>query len=188
MTTKPETSAGAQMSDAAIREKTGKTWPEWRDALDAWGAADKPHDAIARYVHEDLGIDGWWAQSVTVGYERMIGRREIGQKSDGSYAASASKTVAAGVDEHFSAWADEASRDAWLTPGTLALRTAQAGKSARFDDTMTGDIIALWFTDKGPGKSSVSLQVEKLGSGEEVEERKAMWKTRLAGLAAHLKG
>ena len=177
-----------QMSDATIRENTGKTWPEWRETLDAWGAAEKPHDAIARYVHEELGIEGWWAQSVTVGYERMIGRREVGQKHDGSYAASASKTVAAGVDAHWAAWTDEEQRERWLPAGTLALRTGQPGKSARFDDVTNGDIVALWFTDKGEGKSSVSLQVEKLPSREAVDERKALWKERLTELAAHLKG
>lgn len=177
-----------QMSDAAIREKTGKTWPEWREALDAWGAADKPHDAIARYLNEELGVDGWWAQSVTVGYERMTGRRETGQKSDGSYAASASKTVPAGIDDHMTAWTDAAARDQWLAPGTLSLRTSQPGKSARFNDTTTGDIVALWFTDKGPGKSSVSLQIEKLSSREAVDERKTLWKARLASLATFLKG
>jgi hypothetical protein len=188
MATGPETTQETQMSDAAIREKTGKTWPEWRKVLDAWGAADKPHDAIARYVHEELGVDGWWAQGVTVGYERMIGRREVGQKADGSFAASASKTVAAGIDAHIAAWTDEAARNAWLPPGTLSLRTMQPGKSARFDDVTTGDIVALWFTDKGPGKSSVSLQIEKLPSREAIDERKALWKARLADLAAHLKG
>lgn len=177
-----------QMGDEAIREKTGRTWPEWREALDAWGAAGKPHDVIARYVNEELGIEGWWAQSVTVGYERMIGRREVGQKGDGSYAASASKTVAAGLAAHWAAWTDEATRDQWLPAGTLVLRTGLPGKSARFDDVTTGDIIALWFTDKGAGKSSVSLQIEKLPSREAVDERKALWKERLAGLAAFLKG
>lgn len=177
-----------QMSDAAIREKTGRTWPEWREVLDAWGAAGKPHDEIARYVNEELGIDGWWAQSVTVGYERMIGRRAVGQKADGLYAASASKTVAAELDTHWAAWVDETTRDAWLPAGTLALRTSQPGKSARFDDLTTGDVVALWFTDKGAGKSSVSIQVEKLPSREAVDGRKALWKERLAELTAHLKG
>ena len=183
-----QTTSTPQMSNDAVREKTGKTWPEWRATLDAWGAADKPHDEIARHVHEELGIDGWWAQSVTVGYERMIGRREVGQKHDGSYAASASKTVGAGLDEHWAAWTDEQLRDGWLPAGTLSLRTAQPGKSARFDDTATGDVVALWFTDKGPGKSSVSVQVEKLPSRQAVDERKALWKERLATLATYLKG
>lgn len=187
MTTGNDSAPTAQMGDTAIHAKTGRTWSEWRNVLDAWGAAGKPHEEIAHYVETELGIDGWWAQSVTVGYERLIGRRAVGQKADGSYAASASKTVPAGLEEHMAAWTDDATRDKWLPAGTLSLRTSQPGKSARFDDMTTGGIVALWFTDKGLDKSSVSLQVEKLPSREAVDERKALWKERLASLATFLK-
>lgn len=182
------TGSAPQMSDEAIREKTGKTWTEWKETLDGWGAADKSHTDIARYVNETLGIDGWWAQGVTVGYERMIGRRTVGERTDGTFSTSASKTVSAGIDTHFAAWVDERQRDRWLAPGTLTLRTAQDGKSARFDDNDFGGIISLHFTDKGEGKSSVSMQIEKLPAREFIDERKATWKTRLNDLAVFLKG
>jgi hypothetical protein len=180
--------SAAPMSDEAIRKGSGKTWDEWKDLLDAWGAADKSHAEIARYVSGELGVDGWWAQGVTVGYEKIIGRRTVGERADGTWHTSASKTVPVGLDTHFAAWVDEAKRDQWLAPGTLALRTAQDGKSARFDDTNFGGIIALHFTDKGEAKSSVSTQIEKLPSPESIEERKATWKARLNDLADYLKG
>jgi hypothetical protein len=177
-----------QMSDEAIRKGSGKTWDEWRELLDAWGAADKPHNEIAAYIQGDHGVDAWWAQSVTVGYEKIIGRRSVGERGDGSYYTSASKTVSAGIDAHFAAWIDETQRDQWLAPGTLSLRTAQEGKSARFDDNDFGGIVSLHFTDKGEGKSSVAMQIEKLPSKDDIEERKATWKARLNDLAAYLKG
>lgn len=180
-----QTTAG--MSDEAINRGTGKTWPEWRDILDAWGAAEKPHDEIARYVHEELGVDGWWSQGVAVGYERMIGRRKVGEQADGSYSTSASKTISAGIADHFAAWVDDAQRDQWLPPGTLTLRTSKDNRSARFDDNEYGGIIALWFDDKGEAKSSVNIQIEKLSSKDAIAERKATWKARLADLAAYLK-
>ncbi len=62
--------ATPDLSDEAIRQGSGKTWAEWVEILDTWGAADKQHKEIARYV-SDLGVDGWWAQGVTVGYERI---------------------------------------------------------------------------------------------------------------------
>jgi hypothetical protein len=175
-----------QMSNDAIQRGSGKTWAEWRELLDAWGAAEKPHDEIARHV-EELGVDGWWAQGVTVGYERMIGRRGVGERTDGTFSTSASKTIAAGIAEHFAAWTEEARRDEWLTPGTLTLRTAQEGSSARFDDNEYGGIIALYFTDKGAAKFSVSIQIEKLASKDDIPERKETWKSRLDDLAAYLK-
>jgi uncharacterized protein YndB with AHSA1/START domain len=177
-----------QMSDEAIRKGSGKAWSEWREVLDAWGAAEKPHAEIARYLVEAHGVDGWWAQGVTVGYEQVIGRRVAGERQDGTFQASASKTIHAGIEAHFTAWVDERERDQWLPAGTLALRTAKDGTSARFDDVEHGTIAALWFTDKGPGKSAVSVQVDRLPDKAAAEAQKALWKARLANLAAYLKG
>jgi hypothetical protein len=160
------------MSDEAIRRGSGKTWDEWFAILDAWGATERTHTEIARYIHEEHGVDGWWAQGVTVGYERARGMRDLGQRPDGSFEASASKTFPVPIAILFAAWTDEAQRDRWLTPGTLTLRTATDNRSARFDDIEYGGIIALWFTDKGPEKSSVAIQVDKLPSQDAVAERK----------------
>ena len=100
----------------------------------------------------------------------------------------ARRNIAAAVDETAQvqrALAEaQATRDRWLPAGTLSLRTSRPGKSARFDDRTTGDIVALWFSDKGAGKSSVSLQIEHLASREAVDERKALWQERLAALAS----
>lgn len=57
----------AGMSDAAVKAKTGCDWRRWVRALDAIDAASMPHREIAAYVREKYGIDGWWAQTVTVG-------------------------------------------------------------------------------------------------------------------------
>ena len=178
--------AKPDLGDEAIRKGSGKSWDEWVQILDAWGAAEKPHKEIARYVC-DLGVDGWWAQGVTVGYERIKGLRDPGQRRDGHFEGSASKTFPVSVERLFAAWTDEAERDRWLEPGTLALRTAQDNRSARFDLAGEGGILALWFTDKGPGKSSVALQLDKLPSKEAADEFRETWKAHLADLAGYLR-
>lgn len=183
-----DTASLTKVSDETIQRGSGKTWDEWITLLDAWGAAKRTHTEIARYVHEEHGVDGWWAQGVTVGYERAKGRREVGQQCDGTYAASASTTVPLPVETLFAAWVDEARRDAWLAPGTLVLRTARESRSARFDDVEYGGIVALWFEAKGSGKSSVGVQVEKLPSQDAAAERKAVWKARLADMMTYLTG
>lgn len=43
--------------------------------LDAAGARDWPHKQIAEHLVAAHGVDGWWAQSITVGYEQATGRR-----------------------------------------------------------------------------------------------------------------
>ena len=55
-------------SDAVILANTGKTWDEWFAVLDGWGAVERPHTEIARWVNQEHGVDGWWAQGVTVAY------------------------------------------------------------------------------------------------------------------------
>src|SRR6266511_3058285 len=86
-------------SDEAIRRRTGRGWEEWFDLLDAWGAAERPHREIARWVAEQQGVEplAWGAQAVAVSYERARGLRAVGEHSDG-FAVTASKTVAVRVD------------------------------------------------------------------------------------------
>jgi len=53
--------------------KTGRTWAQWVRLVDAVDAYAMPHRDIARHLHDQHDVDGWWAQTVTVGYERSAG-------------------------------------------------------------------------------------------------------------------
>ncbi|MCO5229370.1 MAG: hypothetical protein M9934_13960 [Thermomicrobiales bacterium] len=171
-------------SDEAITNATGKGWDAWKAILDEWNAPAKSHTEIARYLSDEHGVPDWWAQGVTVGYERMIGRREAGQRNDGSYSASTSKTIAAPMSAVHAALVDDAQRDQWLPTGSLSLRTQQV-KSARFDEAETGLIVAFFLTAKVE-KTAVQVQVDGLASADDADAWKAVWKTRLSDLATHL--
>ncbi len=173
------------MSDAAIRCGTGKTWDDWFVALDGWGATGQTHAEIARHLTDEHGLGGWWAQSVTVGYERARGMRAVHQLPDG-FSVNASKTFPVPVEQLFAAFVEEAERDEWIEPGTLRLRTAQANRSARFDVPMNGTRLQVYFAAKGSAKSSAALQHIKLPAQEEIETWRAFWKERLDRLAARL--
>ena len=69
-------------SDEKIRERTGHGWEEWFAILDDWGAAERPHRDIARWLAERLGIHplAWNAQAITASYELTRGLREVGEK------------------------------------------------------------------------------------------------------------
>jgi len=185
MTTRTDRAAEPQMRDDAIAKGTGRDWDAWVTLLDAWGGRDRTHAEIARYVADEHGIDGWWAQAVTVGYERIAGLRAANQRPDG-FSMNASKTVAAPVGELFALFVDDSKRDAWLGDGVLRLRTSVPPKSARFDvlDEPGDDILAATFIDKG-AKSAVQLQLNGLPDEAALAARKAIWKTRLADLAKH---
>ena len=80
LATAPDYATLAGRSDAALKANTGCTWERWVKALDRVAAHTWPHRRIAEYVSEKYKVPGWWAQTVTVGYERIKGlRAKIGR-------------------------------------------------------------------------------------------------------------
>jgi len=179
--TKATDGPALSMSDEAIRRRTGRGWEEWFDLLDAWGAADRKHTEIARWVAEEHAIDGWDAQAVTVSYERATGQRAVGQHADG-FAISASKTVAVPVDQLFDAFVEGSMRDRWLPEGGLRERTALKPKSVRFDWLDGATRVNVFFTPKGEARSTAAIQHERLPDAEEAERMRAYWRERVAVL------
>jgi hypothetical protein len=167
----------AGFSDRAIKDKTGCTWERWVPMLDHLGAAEMTHGEIAALVTRRFKIDGWWSQAVAVGYERIRGRRAIGQRIDGSFEASKSRTFDVPVAALFEAWANARRRKRWLTDA-VTVRTSIAPKSIRlgWDD---GTIVAAWFTTKGADRSSVALAHTKLHDKAAAERLKHYWSERL---------
>jgi hypothetical protein len=171
----------AGMSDAVIKEKTGCTWNRWVKSLDYHGAERMSHRDIATLVNEKYKIDGWWSQTVTVGYERIKGLRARGQRRDGTYEASKSRTFNVPVTTLFDAWADASLRRRWLDGASVKVRTATAPKSMRLGWT-DGTIIAVGFVAKGKAKSSVALAHTKLPDRETADRLKQYWSERLDAL------
>ena len=178
----PELAALAGMSDEAVAAKTGCTWEKWVRVLDAVDAASMPHREIARYVRENFEISGWWAQTVTVGYERIKGLREIGQRRSGSYEANKSKTFPVPIARLYRAFSVARTRRRWLPDVQLTVRKATPDKSMRitWED---GTSVELYFTAKGDRKSQVAIQHRKLASKAQAEHMKRFWGERLAALA-----
>jgi hypothetical protein len=172
----------AGKSDQTMTRRTGYSWPEWIRLLDADNAGTRTHGEIARLVHEKYNVSGWWSQTVTVGYERLKGRRERGQRIGGSYEASKSKTFNVPVRVLYDACADGTTRRQWLDGVDAKVRTATAAKSMRLQ-WPDGTIVALWFVGKGAGKSTLSLAHTKLTGKTAMEKAKAEWSTRLHALA-----
>jgi uncharacterized protein YndB with AHSA1/START domain len=170
-------------SDDAIRRRTGRGWEEWFDLLDAWGAAERPHKEIARWVAERQGVEplAWGAQAVAVSYERARGLRAVGEGPDG-FTVTASKTVAVPVDLLYEAFVDEALRERWLPEGELRERTATKPTSARFDWGDGESRVNVFFDAKGEAKSVATLQHERLADAEEAGRMKALWRDRVGAL------
>ncbi len=182
----PDYAALAGMSDETVKAKTGCGWERWVAALDAKGAASWSHGEIAEYVHEKYKIPGWWAQTVTVGYERIKGLRAIGQRRGGAYEANKSKTVPVPVEQLRRAVVDGRTRARWLPDAKPTQRKTTSEHAARFT-WEDGTAVVFWFVAKGDAKSEVAVTHQKLANKADAEARKAYWGARLGALAELLK-
>lgn len=174
----------AGMRGAVVRERTGRDWPEWVALLDAAGAREWTHTSIAKHVKAH-GVTDWWSQSVTVGYERICGLREIGQRRSGSYEASRSRTVPVSVDDLFAWFASARRRPKWLPGIKVVVRKATAPRSIRMT-WPDGTSVEGWFVARGPSKSSVQVQHTKLPDRAAAATQRTWWGERLDALEALL--
>lgn len=178
---KKDYAALAGMSDASIKAKTGCNWQKWVKSLDYYGADKMSHGEIVGLVSKKYKVADWWSQTVTVGYERIKGLRARGQRRDGSYEATKSRTFDVPVTTLFDAWADKAVRDRWLNGTSVKVRTATVPKSIRLG-LADGGILAVGFTPKGKGKSAVAVSQAKLPDRETAERQKKYWSDKLDAL------
>ena len=175
------------VAEERVVEATGRGWQAWFELLDGWEAATRSHTEIARWLREEHGVDGWYSQSITVGYERARGLRAPGERPDG-FAAGASRTIAVPVERLFEAFADETRRERWLPGAELRVRTATAPRTARYDWEDGSTRVIVGFDGVGEAKSRVALSHERLPDADAADEMKAWWRERLTALKSQLEG
>jgi uncharacterized protein YndB with AHSA1/START domain len=175
------------LAESRLREATGKGWDQWFAILDRWGARKRKHPEIARFLMEERGVPGWYAQSITVGYERARGMRLKHQQGTG-FSVSASKTIAVPLEVLYEAIVDDAQRRRWLREATVSLRTSQPRRSARYDWEDGPTRVIFSFEAKGASKSTIHVEHAKLPDADDAETMKATWRERLAELKQLLEG
>lgn len=164
----------AGMTDDSVRKATGRAWADWVRLLDAAGSMSRPHREIAQYVHA-LGTPDWWSQMVTVGYERIRGLRDKGQRRGGGYEAGKSRTFNVPVRNLFEAFVKR-------VPENTTVKSATPNKRVRlaWND---GTTVEATFMSKAAAKSVVAVTHQKLPDKSSVQKMKAWWGDRLAELA-----
>jgi hypothetical protein len=172
-------------SDEKVTAATGQRWDAWFSILDRWGARNRKHGEMAAYLMEEHSVPGWWAQSITVAYERDRGMRLKHQQADG-FTIYASKTIAVPVDAVYNAFANSRSRRKWLTDGSMSLRNSQPGRTARFNWEDRTTRVTASFEAKGPAKATVAIAHERLPDPDEAETAKVAWRARLVALKSFL--
>ena len=122
------------VSDEAVKARTGKSWKQWFAILDRAGSREKPHREIARWLaaHHDVG--GWWSQTITVRYEQARGLRVVGQACTGDFQVSVTRTVPLPRERAFAACTQARLLNRWYTRGARF----RAGAAATPTRTGTG--------------------------------------------------
>jgi hypothetical protein len=186
------------VSDEKAREKTGHGLDHWFARLDRFGGVEKGHTALARHLYDDHNVPGWYAQGITVAYERARGARTLNQRTSGDYEVSVTKTVSGDTLEVVRAFTDARRRAKWLSGADQKLAAAlTAGLTApsakgfvirpdgmgRYRYKWGSTTVQFYAIPKGDGRTSVVVTHLKLSDAATVERSRALWRVALGALA-----
>ncbi|WP_418515790.1 hypothetical protein ACNUCX_14690 [Curtobacterium flaccumfaciens pv. flaccumfaciens] len=167
------------MAPDRVLAATGKKPDDWHALIDRADGATIGHAAIASWLIGQ-GVEAWWAQGITIGYEQARGLRIPGQRADGTFAVSASRQVPG---------EREAVLDRIVPVFTAALGSTPTSErrggrrpSARW--TFADRESVLLNTEDGPKPDTVriSVQRERLTGPERMPDAKAELQQLLAAL------
>ena len=197
------------VSSEAVKKATGKGWPDWLEFLDALDGEKLDHKGIVALIAGPGGLsNGWWQQSVAVGYEQARGLRVVGQTSGADFQIGVQKTLPIPAEEAWllltegpglAAWLGEA-RGLDLRKGAEyrtadgcwgEVRSAASGQRIRL--TWNSPLLAQESTLQvmlvpGGEKTSVRFHQERLSNPEERERMREYWRGALEELLLLSKG
>jgi hypothetical protein len=194
----PPAPTKGSVSDASSRAKTGHGLDHWFAILDKFDGVAKGHTALARHLYEDHKVPGWYAQGITVAYERARGARMLHQRMSGEYEVSVTKTVNGDTAAVARAFTDAKRRAKWLPAANAdlgaALIAALKAKSSkgfvirpdgmgRYRYKWGASTVQFYLYPKGEERTSVVVTQMKLAAAAAVEARRTEWRAALGALA-----
>jgi hypothetical protein len=172
------------MSDAVVRARTGRDWEGWFGLLDRQEADKLAHREIAQILARRHRLPEWWAQMVTVEYERARGARARHQGPDG-FSVAISRTLSTRLPHLYQVTARAGQRRRWFPAGAFEPSSHTKDKYFR-GRWKQGRRIDIGFYARGRDKSQIAVQVSRLASKGEVEPVRASWKAALRRLQSLL--
>ena len=166
----PVGSTAEGVGDDAVRRATGRDRDEWFALLDRSGAAAWGHQPIAEWLVAEQRVDPWWAQSLTVAYEQARGIRRPGQRQDGTFEASVSRTVDLGTGAALRALAAIVTLQLDVDP--LALNLTAKHPTARFP-LGDGEFVLASASPLDDGRSSIGLTWGRMPDDSRLADVKA---------------
>ncbi|MGC0250711.1 DUF4287 domain-containing protein [Pseudactinotalea sp. Z1748] len=162
-----------QQSDEQVVERTGRTWNQWREVIDAGPGRDAGHAAIATFLEQNHEIGGWWAQAVTVGYERITGIRAPHQRADGTFEAGVSRTLPLAGTALRAGLLDESGRADLLGGLASTLRSRPTSTAVRLG--VDEGVVLFTFDPRPDGQVRVTVTHSNLAGPAAVEHWRAFW-------------
>ena len=71
------------VADESVLERTGRSWTEWFELLDAAGSRGMSHQEIVALVARRYALDPWWQQAVTVANDNPTRKATVEQQTVG---------------------------------------------------------------------------------------------------------
>jgi uncharacterized protein YndB with AHSA1/START domain len=196
----------SRINESLVVARTGRTFHDWFTIIEGFEGFRKGHKAIAKHLAEDHGMSLWYAQTITVQYERD----RVGGESDEaerSRTLSIQRTIGVAISRAFEAWTHQNRLAAWNHPDALV--DARVGGRIMDGDFLCGEILDLEspkllrfsfenprfrpgssidveFFVKGGLRTLVRLTHTGLGCKSEADEAKAYWNAALDSLRAYL--
>ena len=162
-----------EMSNDAVLQGTGRGWEDWCDLIDAWDGRVDGHKAIAAWLKQEGHARAWWAQTITVGYERITGLRLPYQKADGSFSANKSKTLHTDANELATLLRSPAAHADLFPDQPTELRSRVQSRSVRI--AFSDGVVLFGVEQKPDGKAKVTIEHNKLTSLDDVQRWRFYW-------------
>jgi uncharacterized protein YdhG (YjbR/CyaY superfamily) len=174
-----------------VKKSTGKDWGEWFAVLKAEEAEKLLHSEIAELLTSTHSVPGWWAQTITVEFERLIGRRKVGQTGDGTFQTTTTKTMTGDLDQVFTLWLNQVLKTDHFNNQEFK-EEPKISKSEKWRYwrviLKNGLKITASVGYKAADKSILSLTTEKLPDQNSIKEWKDYWTNYLKQLLSRGRG
>lgn len=177
---------------AALERVSGMSWAQWCDTFAQEGGEALSHRDLARIAQEHLeaaGVDnpGWWAQGAAVAYEQHVGRRQPGQRADGTHEVSVSKTFGRDLDHALAVWSEVAGESAPFRGAAIAGEPSTSATEkwrywrATLDD---GTNVVMTIGSRPNGAAYGTVAVRGLPDADAAQQWRECWRGVLDAAAA----
>lgn len=171
------------ISSGAVKKATGKGWDDWIKTFDKEGASEMSHKEIARMLLDKGYIkNGWWAQSVTVGYEYAKGRRVKGQTQTAGFEIGVQKMIPAPPEKVWRLLNSSKAKKIWLGDAKAEIRTLRPKERIRLTwqlkewDKPSTLQVSLFCPRNTREKTNLRFHQEKLASFKVREQMRKHWR------------